>query len=229
LSDITVSLVSRRRERVQLLRKFQHGVPALVLFLEGLERILTREGDWNRWLGTAEAFAGMLVLGAIARDIGRLRWGAGHTTPRQRVPLHQVDWTDICLAALLSAEVAAHRVETGLWRRPTLLLAILTLAVGLAHGRITAFMAKRHALHVTDAGVSVGGRFRRFTARWADIDRIDIAEKTAAIVMRDGRTQTFDLIDIRHGNDVTRALTRARTRLEVSSHAPAGVSARIQT
>src|SRR6185436_8177828 len=178
LSDIVVPLVSRRRERVQLLQKIQHGVPALILFLEGLERILTRQGDWNRWLGTAEAFAGMLVLGTIARAIGRLRWGAGHTPPRQRIHLHQVDWTDLLLAALLFAEVGAHRIETGLWRRPTLLLAILTLAVGLLHGRITAYAAKRQVLCVTESGLSVGGRFfRRFTATWADIERIDIADK----------------------------------------------------
>lgn len=213
-----------------MLRKVQHGVPALFLFFEGLDRILTRAGDWNRWLGTAEAFAGLLVLGAIGRAIGRLRWGAGSTPPRQHIKLHHVDWIDIGLATLLFVEVAAHRAETGEWRRPTLLLAVVTLAVGVLHGRITASAAKRQVLKVTDAGVSVGGWFfRRFTAAWTDIDRIDIAEKTAAIVRRDGRTHTFDLIDIRHSNDVTRALTRARTRFEVAGHAPAGVAGPFQT
>jgi hypothetical protein len=215
LTDITVPLVSRRRERVQLMQKVQHGVPAVVVFYEGLERIFTDAGDVSRWVGTAEAFAGMLALGAIARAIGRLKWGAGHTPPRQRVHLHQVDWVDLGLAALLFAEVGAHYYDTGHWARPTILLAVATLAVGLLHGRITAFAARRRALRITDDGVAVGGRlFRTFTARWPDIARIDLADKSAALVMKDGRTQTFDLIDLRHGNDVTRALTRARARLE---------------
>jgi hypothetical protein len=197
-------------------------VPAAALFLEGLDRILTGAGDSNRWFGTIEAFASLLVLGAIFRAIGRLRWGAGHTPPRQRIHLSQVDWVDILLALMLFAEVGAHYVETAPHHvsRPTLLLAIVTLAVGLLHGRITAYAAKRRVLMVTESGVSVGGRmFSRFTASWRDIERIDINEKSAAIVMRDGKTQDFDLIDIRHGNDVTRALTRARSRLGAATPA----------
>jgi len=230
LTDIIVPLVSRRRERVQLLQRIQHGVPALVLFVEGLDRILTRQGDWNRWLGTAEAFASLLLLGAIARAIGRLRWGAGHTPPRQRVHVTQVDWLSLALASLLLLEIAAYRFETGAWRHVTIAVAVVTLAVGLLHGRITAFAANRHTLRVTDHGVTAGGRFfQRFTATWAAIDRIDIAEKSAAIVKRDGRTRTFDLIDIRHSNDVTRALTRARSRLDAGTRPAAGIAEQIRT
>jgi hypothetical protein len=221
LTDITVPLVSRRRERVQLMQKVQHGVPAGVVFIEGLDRILNGAGDANRWLGTVEAFASLLVLGAIARAIGRLKWGAGHTPPRQRIHLHQVDWIDLLLALMLFAEVGVHWYETGRWRRPTLLLAVTTLAVGLLHGRLTTFMAKRRALRVTDDGITVGGKlFGRLTARWSEIARIDLADKSAALVMKDGRTTTFDLIDLRHGSDVTRALARARVRLEQAG--PAG-------
>jgi len=228
LTDITVPLVSRRRERLQVLQKVQHGVPALVVFLQGLDRILTGAGDWNRWLGTVEAFAAMLVLGAIGRTIGRLRWGT-HTPPRQRVHQSQIDWIDILLSLLLFAEVAAHYSETHRWRGPTLVLAVLTLAVGLLHGRLTEFSAKRHALRVTETRISVGGRFfSRFTAVFSEIDRIDITEKSAVIVLRDGRTKALDLLDIRHSNDVTRALNRARTH--VAAAAPVGgVATGIQT
>jgi hypothetical protein len=120
LSDITVPLVSRRRERLQVLRKVQHGVPSILLCFEGLDRILTGAGDWNRWLGTVEAFASLLVLGAVGRAIGRLRWGAGHTPARQRIHPHQVDWVCVGLALLLLMEVAAHYFETAppQWRRP---------------------------------------------------------------------------------------------------------------
>jgi hypothetical protein len=225
LTDITVPLVSRRRERVQLMQKLQHGVPAVFVFLEGLDRILNNAGDASRWVGTAEAFAGLLVLGAVGRAIGRLKWGAGHTPPRQRVHLHQVDWVDLGLAALLFTEVGVHYFDTGHWARPTILLAVVTLAIGLSHGRLTAYAAKRRALRITDDGVAVGGLlFRTFTARWSDIARIDLADRSAALVMKDGRTQAFDLIDLRHGNDVTRALTRARVRLEQAGPPAAGAA-----
>jgi hypothetical protein len=225
LTDISVPLVSRRRERVQLAQKIQHGIPAVVVFYEGLERIFTGAGDLSRWVGTAEAFAGMLVLGALARSIGRLKWGAGHTPPRQRVHLHQVDWVDLGLAALLFTEVAAHYLDTHHWRRPTILLAVVTLAMGLLHGRITAFAAKRRALRITDDGITIGGRwFRTFTARWSEIARIELADKSASLVMKSGRTEVFDLVDIRHGNDVTRALTRARVRLEQTGPPSSGAA-----
>jgi len=220
LTDITVPLVSRRRERVKLAQKFQHGVPAVAVFVEGLDRILNNAGDASRWIGTAEAFAGMLVLGAIARAIGRLRWGAGHTPPRQRVHLHQVDWVDLMLAGFLFTEVGVHYYDTGHWARPTILLAVATLAVGLLHGRLTAFSAKRRVLRVTDDGIMIRERlFRGVSFRWAEIARIDTAEKTAAVVMKDGTTRDFELVDLRHGNDVVRALTRARVRLEQTGSA----------
>ena len=228
LSDIIVPLVSRRRERLQVLQKVQQGIPSLVLFLQGLDRILTGAGDWNRWLGTLQTFAGMLVLGAISRAITRLRWGT-HQPPRQRMNPTQVDWIVILLSLLLVAEVAAHYYETRQLRDLTLVLAIATLAGGLLHGRLKAFDAKREVLRVTDSGVSVGGRFfNRFTAAYEQISRIDIAEKSAIVVLRDGRTKEIDLIDIRHSNDVTRALTKARTRLEPAAEA-AGVASGIQT
>src|SRR6185295_1335564 len=101
---------------------------------------------------------------------GRLKWGAGHTPPRQRIHLHQVDWIDLFLAMMLFIEVGAHWFETARLRRPTLVLAVVTLAVGLLHGRLTTFMAKRRALRVTDEGITVGGKlFGRFTAAWAGI------------------------------------------------------------
>jgi hypothetical protein len=205
------------------MQKVQHGVPAVVVFYEGLDRIFTGAGDASRWVGTAEAFAGMLVLGALARAIGRLKWGAGHTPPRQRVHLHQVEWVGVGLASLLFAEVAVQYYDTSHWRRPTILLAVVTLALSLLHGRLTAYMAKRRALRITDDGITIGGRlFGRFTARWSEIARIDLADKSAALVLKDGRTQAFDLIDLRHGNDVTRALTRARVRLEQAGPPSAG-------
>lgn len=229
LTDITVPLVSRRRERVQLLQKVQHGVPAVVVFYEGLQRIFTGAGDASRWVGTAEAFAGMLVLGALARAIGRLKWGAGHTPPRQRVHLHQVDWVDIGLAALLLTEVGVHYYDTGHWRRPTMLLAVVTLAVGVLHGRMTAFAAKRRALRITDDGITIGGKLlSQFTARWSEIARIELADKSAALVLKDGRSQLFDLVDLRHGNDVTRALTRARVRLEQAGPPSTGTGGQSQ-
>ena len=231
MSDVTVPLVSRRRERLKVLQKLQHGIPATVVFVEGLDRILTEAGDWNRWLGTVEAIASLFVLGAILRSIGRLRWGAGHLPPRQRVHVSQVDWVDIFLGLMLFIEVAARYVETEphRWARPTIVTALATLAVGLLHGRLTTYAANRRALRVTESGVSVGGRFlTRFTAAWQEIDRIDISEKTATIVMRDGRTQAFDLIDIRHSNDVTRALNRARTRLDAATPSP-GVATEVRT
>lgn len=199
------------------MQKLQHVVPALVLFWEGVQRIWDYAGESSRWLGTAEAFASALVLGSIARALGRLKWGAGDAPRRRHVDVHAVDWLELFMAAMLFIEVLTHFQETGRWRRPTLLLAVTTLVVGLCHGRLIAWATKRGALRITDEGVSAGERFfKRFVARWDQIARIDVDQSSAAVVTHDGRTKRFDLTDLRHGGDVARALTRARARLAAS-------------
>jgi hypothetical protein len=222
MSDVVVPIVSKRRERVQLAQKLQHALPAVVLLFEGFAR-MSRPGplDPSRWLGAFEAGTSFLVLAAVARSVAGLRDGSA--PPRRRhVHPSQVDGVDIALGLMLAIEVIVDRVEMGYWRRPSILLAVATLVVGLCHGRLATWSASRRAMRVTDAGVSVGTRFfRRRAFAWGEIERIDIEERTASIVGRDGRAHAFDLRDLRHAHDVTRALTRARARLDAHSEVAA--------
>src|SRR5436190_4218564 len=176
---VEVALRSKRRERVQLFQKVQHGLPSVVLLLNGL-RGLEHEG-LGRLVAMAEIVSSVLVIGSLARSFARSRRSHVH----EDHPHHGVDWVDIFLAAMLAVEAWSHFRETGHLQRPTVLLAATMLILGLMHGRIAAIHARRRSLRADDEGVTIGGRFfTRFTARWDEIDRIEIAEDAATVKCR---------------------------------------------
>jgi hypothetical protein len=204
LLDADIPLVSKRRERAQLLQKLQHALPALVLLFEGARRLAGDHDSLDRLLALGEIVTSALVIGSMVRALRRARQpDGGHGRHA-----HGVDWVEIFLAGMLTAEVLRHWHETAHWKRPTILLALLTLGMGLMHGRIADWSTRRRALRISTAGLSVGGRFRSvFRASWADVERIDVSAARAAIVLRDGRQRRIDLADLRNGPQVADALS----------------------
>jgi hypothetical protein len=204
LLDAEIPLVSKRRERAKLLQKLQHGLPAVVLLFEGARRLAADHDGLSRLLAIGEILSSALVVVSMARTLRKARRpGTGHDEHA-----HGVDWVDIFLAAMLSAEVLRHWHETAHWKRPTILLAIVTLGMGLMHGRIADRSQRRRALRISTDGLSIGGRFRSvFRAAWTDVDHIDVSAGRATIVLRDGRERRLDLADLRNGSQVADALT----------------------
>jgi len=212
-----VLLHSRRRERALLAQKIQHAAPAFVLLFDGLQG-LKAHAEWlSLAVAGAEILTSVLVLGSVARSM-RNNLRAADTA----VHHHQgVDWIDLFLSAMLATEVLAHWHETGHIRRPTLLLAVTMLALGLSHGRLGARQLRRRGLLVTDDGISVGGRFfTRFTARWNEIARIQIDDAQATIVKTDGVERRIDLADLRNRHEVALALQQAQRRLSGDATLP---------
>jgi hypothetical protein len=196
--------------RGALFQHLQHALAAPQLLIHGVQRVRGLESGTDLLLGGAEVVASVLVIGALARAFRayqRPHAGAGHRAHGR------IDWVDVLLACMLVTEAAAHWHETGKWPRPTLLTAAVMLTLGVLHGRMAAKRERRCALRVTDDGVTMGLRFfRRFTARWADIVRIEIDPTQARIVTRSGREQDFDLHDLEGADRVTAALEVARRR-----------------
>jgi hypothetical protein len=210
MAEIRVPIRSRRRMRAALLQHLQHVLPAPQLLIHGVERITDSPPFGDILLGGAEIVVSALVIVAFVRAIRRYRQSRTHSGHRAH---GSVDWLDVLLAGMLLTEAAAHWHETGSWRRPTLLTAGVMLALGLLHGWLAAKGERRCALRVTDDGVTMGLRFfRRFSARWADIERIDLDTAPARIVTRTGRTQTFDFEDLEGAERVKAALEVARQR-----------------
>ena len=74
---------------------------------------------------------------------------------------------------MLAVEAYAKYHANGHIARPTILLAVFMLGLGLAHGRLAAWGDRRRQLRIDDDGISLPGRlFRRHTLAWAEVASI---------------------------------------------------------
>jgi len=129
----------RRRARVRLLQKVQHALPGGVLLGEGVQSIREGVRGWHFALSVTEIATCAIVFIALVRAIRGLRaelkaGGVPH--------LHVgIDWTDIFLGAMLFTEAWAKYLENGHIQRPTILLAVVMLFLGVFGGK---FIAWKH-------------------------------------------------------------------------------------
>ena len=148
----------------------------------------------------------VLLLRTLAKDFAAVRkpHGGHHDSHGG------VDWFDVFAAGVLTAEALEHWHTHHHLPRPTVLLAAVTLTPGLLHGRI----ARRRMLHIHDDGIRVGRRFfRKFAAPWQEIERIDMDDKHAHIILRSGRTWRTKLKGLPNAPEVRAALLTARSRI----------------
>lgn len=170
-----------------------------MLLGDGLTRLGRGDAGTGFWLGFAEIAVGAVVIGSFIRTLRGAKQKAAASIGHHHGP----DWLDLFLAAMLVVEALVHQHETGHLRRPTLVLAAVMVVLGLAHGRIASASERRRSLQVSDAGITVGGRFfTRFAASWDEIADVRINARQAAVVTRDGRTRRFDLTDIANLHEV---------------------------
>jgi len=209
--SIQLPLLSRRRERVQLVQKFQHVIPAIPLLNAGIQGLVHGERGFALALAVAEIVTSVLLLRSMAKELIALRssHGGEHTAH------HGVDWFEIFAAGMLTVEALEHWHTHSHLPRPSFLMAAVTLLMGLFHGRIAAFSTRRRSLRIDETGLRIGGRtlFSRFSVPWADLERIEVDERYARIVARGGRTRRINLEDLRNASEVREALLLARARL----------------
>jgi hypothetical protein len=215
----SVPLRSKRREIGQALQKFQHAIPAVPLLSAGLQAIRNGEHGAALALGIFEIATSVALLGTVVREIRAMRRPKVHIEHAH----HGVDWVHIFAATVLVAEVLEHYHLTHHIRRPTILTAIVTLGLGLGHGRLQALSDRRRALRVEDDEILIGGGkfFRTFRARWADVTSIDVGEKYATIKTLDGRERRLNLSDLHGAEQVRTVLAEAQQRVAAARTGPA--------
>jgi len=208
----SVPLRSRKRKRALAAQKFQHIIPAFPLFAAGVETLRHDPHGLPLILGLFEIGTSALLLGSMIRELRALRRAAGTShAPHAR---HGIAWFDVFAAGGLLAEAAEHFHETHHWRRPVLLTAALTLALGLFHGRIESWAEDKRALKVSDEGLSIGRRpFGIFRAKWGELQAIEIGDRYALIRTRTGRVRRIDLHDSENADTIRAALAEAQARL----------------
>ena len=210
----SVPLRSRRRKRALAAQKFQHIIPAFPLFAAGVETLRHDPHGLPLILGLFEIGTSALLLGSMIRELRALRRAAGTSHAPHAHAQHGVAWFDVFAAGVLLAEAAEHVHVTHHWKRPVLLTAALTLALGLFHGRIESWAEDKRALKVSDEGLSVGRRpFGIFRAKWGELQAIEIGERYASIRTRTGRVRRIDLHDSENADALRAALAEAQARL----------------
>lgn len=203
----------RRTEKGLFVQKLQHVVPAIIVLGDGISHLQHGPSGMTLALGAAEVVASVLVMGSMIREMRQLRApsrGRGHAHAS-----HGVDWIDLFLGAMLLVEAYAKFDATARLPRPTIVLGLVLIILGLAHGRMAAWGDRRRSLTVDDGGISVPGRFlRRLSLQWSEVAEITMAPAKARVIAHDGRDQELDLADAVEPDQIRAALIEARARLE---------------
>jgi hypothetical protein len=210
MAPITVPLRSRRRERVSAFQKIQHAIPAVGLLGAGLDTLRHGAHGFELGLVVLEIGTSVLLIAALARSLRAAR-ASGH---RGLHHPHGVDWIEVWAAGVLFAEAAERWHLKHHIARPIILTGLVTLGLGLFHGRMSVYKARRQSLRITDSGIYIGGRpFRALTATWKEIAAITVTPTTAEIRTRTGRIRRLNLSDLEHAADVRLALEEAQRRV----------------
>jgi hypothetical protein len=210
MDPVVVPLRSRRRQRASALQKVQHAVPAAGLTAAGVHALATGVHGLELALAIVEVVTSVLLVGAIVQS-----FRAASARGRERAHGgHGIDWADVWAAGVLFAEAAERWHLTHHIARPTIVTGLVTLGLGLFHGRIAARQAGRRVLRVDDTGVYVRARpFRGLHARWTDIAHISVTGDKAEIRTRAGRVRRLDFADLEGADTVRAALGVAQLHL----------------
>ena len=208
-----IPLRSKRRERAQLMQKLQHAPPAIVLLVAGLHALGEDTHGFALGLALFEIASSVLLIGTVIRALRAVRRPANAAAPLHPAH-HGVDWIDIFTGSVLLAEVAERYHVDGHIVRPTLLLAVVLITIGLVHGKLAGRRQRRLTLRVDDEGLYVGGKpFRSIKVGWADVKSIDVGSRYATITLHGGRERKLDLPDLEGSNHVRAALLDAQQRV----------------
>jgi mannose-6-phosphate isomerase-like protein (cupin superfamily) len=206
VSDTVIPLLSRRFERALLLQKIPNLVGGVGVIADGVVRMQRGTQQYDLALGGAEVFVSLLALGLFANAvIAAVSPGA---EPPREAPTG-VDWIDVVLAATLAVGAVAHHEATRHWPGPTLLLSAVILVFGIFQGPIGARARRRRGLRLSNKGLSVGARLRRFAVEWADLKPIVVGDRWAVLESTGGAQHRIDLADLGNHQEVRDALREA--------------------
>lgn len=208
-----VPLRSKRAERAQLGQKLQHLGPAVVLFGSGFQTLRGSPHGLALVLALFEVVSSLLLLVTMGHAV---RSAARRVDADASLHAHHgVAWIEIFTAAVLVAEAWEHYELTHHVKRPTVLMALTLLVIGVLHPKILARAQRRRTLRVDDEGLYVGTKkFRRpIRAKWDEVASIDVGDRYGVITLKNGQMRKLDLQDLEGSNHVRTALAAARERL----------------
>lgn len=208
---VTLVLRSRRQQRALAFQKLNHAIPSVGLLAAGFQAVTFGAEGFDLALAVVEIVTSVFLITTIVRSVRAAR-AQGHAGLHHS---HGVDWVDIWAAGVLFAEALERWHLKHHIARPIILTGIVTLGLGVFHGRMTAFRHRRRSLRIDDNGLHVPGRpFRTLKATWPEIADITVTASSAEIRTRAGRRRRLDLRDLENGDAVRAALNEAQAYLK---------------
>jgi hypothetical protein len=101
--------------------------------------------------------------------------------------------------------------------RPTLVLSVTMLVIGVLHPVLAARGARRRELRVGADGISLPeGKFTRLTLTWPQVESINVGDRYATVTATDGRAKRIDLRKVIQPEALCDVLVMARVLLDAS-------------
>ncbi len=212
----TIYLEDKLQDRAQLAAKLQHAFGGIPLFLTAIQKF--SEGVELPMAGV-ELVIAIAVLGSFIKDVrdvmGKRKHGH-HGTHKS------VGWFDLAAGAMLIFE-AFHSPHTkAAYLRPQFLSGVITIGLGMMHGRLHGIKRRRRYLKFDESGVQGRlGPFRSFTFAWKDLASVDVTNAKAILQRTDGKVRTINLSRLHNADDVRQAIATHAQQAGVSRVATA--------
>ncbi len=149
-------------------------------------------------IAAASVVAGVLLLGAVAREIREMRSGA---------PEGGISWVNVFAAAVMCAELVQRYEDRGRIFRPLAVAAALSLVTAFLQPHIQRRQAAQRQVRVDDGGVTVRlGPLRRFHAPWDEIVALRRDGGSLRVELRSGKTRALRLRPFTNRDEAFRVL-----------------------
>ena len=185
--------------RMQRIQGARHVLVGLTLALAGGQAIA--DGHHASWVDYLALVSGLLLLVAFVRELRASRRPQHHAHAS-----HGINWIDVFAAAVTFVE-AAHLQHLGKVRLPIAygFVALLLLAVGLSHGRLS----QMRRLIVDESGFDIRLQpWKRVQRQWREFSAIAADDTSITLTGLDGAETRLDLADAPQRAAVIAAFTR---------------------
>jgi hypothetical protein len=198
-----IYLHDKRWQVAQWLPKIQHLLGGFPLLIGGIQK-LGDESD--RPIAVVEIAVALVVLVAFVKELHAELRSHGHSHS-------SFGWFDLAAGGLLIFEAFHSPHHKPAYMRPQFLTGIITIGIGLLHGRLRSMNQRGRYLKFDDTGMQFRiTRFRRLHIPWAKLTSIDVTGDFAVFVMAEGRRHKVRLNLLHNADEVREGIsTQAQT------------------
>lgn len=207
MEPTVIYLVDRRRKLLNKYEAVQQGAAAVVLITAGYDRLQSAP-ETPSVFSAALIAAGVLLLLVAAREL------RGHESKHVGV-------LNLVAGVALLTEWGVSVADGGKLFRPSLVMGLLSLGLGLFHARVQRGRKNRRTLRMDADGLAFWlNPFRRFRVRWVELAWISVQPTEIRLRRLSGRQHRIPLRRLENAPEVSAAVLAASRDAGVESRIP---------